>query len=496
MHMLLYYDAMLTGDMIPVKIHNVRAGFATNSSSSHSIVMLAPGTQVRSQEWDRFNYGWEEFTLADPDSKTAYLAIQLKLAMESEGIPDSTCVQLINSWLNTSYEASDLLEGGVDHQSHWGVFHGALGTNPEFVKQYHAWLQRDDVVILGGNDNSDGQTPPDLIFETPQTQLVHRYGKDLRVRQDGVYWILFDPKISGNKIRFSFDATAPNYEKSVTPELADVRLTNYCRWGCEFCYQGSTKSGAHASWQHVNAVLEALSDLDVFEVAFGGGEPTHYPHFAQAIRRAAELNIVPNFTTFGVDWLKNEDLVQAVQRHVSAVGVSVHSVKDLNKVTRIRQVLDQGMGWGERRVHVTPQHVVGSVDMGVTAQLLEESWKQGMDMLLLGYKQVGFGAHVKPHDMTGLDTLLKLQMDRMNKAHYNTRFRSLGVDTAFVQQFQPLLDQLNIPHVLVTNEEGAFSMYVDCVNLQQGPSSYMPDRMVDLDMGNLRDSIAQEYVKW
>lgn len=262
------------------------------------------------------------------------------------------------------------------------------------------------------------------------------------------------------------------------------------------CYQGSTKQGKHADWSHVNSVLEALSELDVFEVAFGGGEPTHYPHFEQAIRRAADLNIVPNFTTFGVDWLKNESLVKAVREHVSAVGVSVHSVKDLQKVARINKVLNPGKSWEERVIHVVPQHVVGSVDMSITAQVLEQSWQQGMDMLLLGYKQVGFGAQVVPHSMDGLDTLLKLQMDLNNQPHYGSKFRSLGVDTAFVQQFEPVLKELEIPHVLMTNTEGKFSMYVDCVDMQQGPSSYMPELMQPVDVSQVKHSIAKAFASW
>jgi hypothetical protein len=479
-----------------MKIHNVRAGFATNSSSSHSIVMLAPGTSERDDEYSRFEYGWEQFTLSDATSKTAYLAVQLRQALESQNIPTHTAVQLVNSWLGTSYDEPQLEAGYVDHQSSWSLFQGPLGLNPEFVQAYHEWLLKQDVVILGGNDNSDGQTPPAHSYENNLTQLVHTHGDNIRVRKDGAYWVLFDAVRTGNKIRFSFDDEAPAYVKSATPELVDIKLSNWCGYGCEFCYQGSTKQGAHADWLHVNSVLESLADLGVFEVAFGGGEPTHYPHFAQAIRRAAELGITPNFTTFGVDWLQNVDLVQAVQAHVSAIGVSVQTAKDLNKVRKIDQALNQNKGWDDGKVHVTPQHVVGSVHMGELSTLMETSWVEGFDMLLLGYKQTGFGAQFTPHDCEGLDTLLRLQMDRTHKPRWGAKFRSLGVDTAFVQNFESVLQDLQIPHVLITNSEGAFSWYVDCVTQSQGPSSYMPDHMVPFVEGELMPQIAHAFTSW
>lgn len=262
------------------------------------------------------------------------------------------------------------------------------------------------------------------------------------------------------------------------------------------CYQGSTKQGDHADWARVNQILESLSQLGVFEIAFGGGEPTHYPHFTQSIIRCAELGMVPNFTTFGVDWLKNEQLVQAVSDHVRAIGVSVSNLKDLNKVRKIDQALNATKGWGDRKVKVQPQHVVGSVSVEDLAALMEQVWMEGMDMLLLGYKHTGFGAQFQPHDQTGLDVILKLQMDRSKRPKWGARFNSVGVDTAFVQHYEHILNDLGIPHVLITNQEGAFSWYVDAVTGSQGPSSYMPEHMMSFETEDLTNEIREAFQKW
>jgi len=260
------------------------------------------------------------------------------------------------------------------------------------------------------------------------------------------------------------------------------------------CYQGSTPKGKHGDLDNIKHVLDALAEMQVFEVALGGGEPTHYPHLAEVLQYAHERGIVPNFTTFGVDWLQNVGLVRTVQNTVGAIGVSVHDAHQLNKVSKIEHVLNGQRGWGDRRVQITAQHVVGSVDISETAQLLDACWDTGVDLLLLGYKPVGFGAAHAPHDMTGLDTLLGLRRDR--KPHWRAKISMLGVDTAFVQQFGDLLKELEIPQVLVTSEEGKFSMYVDAVTLTQGPSSYMPELMQPLDITNCGASIRSAYVKW
>jgi organic radical activating enzyme len=480
-----------------IKIHNVRAGFATNSSSSHSIVMIPPGQRVCSDEDNRFNYGWETFTLADRESKTAYLAVQLKLALEGSNIPSDTAVQLVNTWLGTDYAKSELCEGNVDHQSVWSIFNGTLGKNPRFIKAYHNWLMQDNVVILGGNDNSDGQISPPDSYENEYTNLSNTAGAHVRVREDGDYWVIFDPH-SGNKARFSFDADLPEYTKAQTPELVDVKLTDYCTYGCQFCYQSSTKQGQHAEWSNVNATLAALSDLGVFEIAFGGGETTQYPHLAQALERTHQWGMVPNFTTYGVDWLKNEELVKAVRQYVGAIGVSVHNIKDLAKVAKIDHAINRypNRGWDSRSVKITAQHVVGTLDIQDTALLLEKSWQHGVPMLLLGYKNVGFGVSQKPHDLDGITALMRLQADRVSRPHWGARFYTLGVDTSFVEQFGEVLKEIDVPQVLVTSTEGKFSMYVDCVKMQQGPSSYMPELMVPVDMNQIKTSIHTEFATY
>jgi hypothetical protein len=482
---------------VAVKIFNVRAGFATNSSSSHSIVMIPAGMRVGTDEHNRFEYGWEQFTLADQESKSAYFATQLYHALDRENVSGETAVQLMNSWLGTNYTADTFCSYGVDHQSIWGIFSSSDPVDGGFVKSLYQYVMRDDVVILGGNDNSDGQTPPDGSFENDITAAIQHSGEK-RIRQDGDYWTLFSPS-SGHKVRLSMQDDALPYVKSTYPELVDVKLTDHCLYKCNWCYQGSTPEGKHAQLSEVLNLVDTFSRMGVFEIAYGGGETTDHPNFAEIIQYTASKNIVPNFTTFGVKWSLDREKALAVVNHAGAIGVSVHNAKDLNKISKIRSNLDnhmksQGEKWW-KLPSIMAQHVVGSVDLAETAELLERCWQEGVNVLLLGYKNVGFGENFAPHDLTGLDLVLRLRQEK-GQAHYNARFSMLGVDTAFVQQFDPILQELEIPSVLKTAEEGKFSMYVDAVTMRQGPSSYMPDQMVDVDTSQLRDSIAQAYITW
>ena len=216
-----------------MKVHNVRVGFATNSSSSHSIVMIPRGQREFTDEYHRFNYGWEQFTLADPESKSAYFVTQLMQALEDGHMEKSEIVHAVNSLLSTEYSVDDFSEYAVDHQSVWGNLGDMFRKHPTLVQHMHEFIKRDDVVILGGNDNSDGQTPPDNSYTDARTEAVN-WGSDLKVRQDGDNWCMFSTH-SGAKMRVSFLPDTPEYVKSTAPELVDLKISDYCAYGCAFC---------------------------------------------------------------------------------------------------------------------------------------------------------------------------------------------------------------------------------------------------------------------
>ena len=216
-----------------MQVHNVRAGFATNSSSSHSIVMIPRGQRESTNEYERFNYNWEQFTLADPDSKSAYFVTQLMQGLEDGALNRSEIVHVMNSLLGTDYDERDFESYGVDHQSVWSNLADLFKQHPQLVKHMHEFVKRDDVVILGGNDNSDGQTPPDNSFTDARTE-VFNWSQTAQVRQDHDHWVMFNQN-TGGKIRFSFLPDVAEYVKSTVPELVDLKLSDYCAYGCAFC---------------------------------------------------------------------------------------------------------------------------------------------------------------------------------------------------------------------------------------------------------------------
>lgn len=470
-----------------MKIYSVRAGFATNSSSTHSVVIIPKenvGTIKQREPSEKFTYGWEDFVLTDSENKLAYLASQInsslynnldaaarvKLIKDITGIDLTDAIEYTNS--NEVY-----VNATVDHQSVWN-FNGFDIVSDDyisFMNDLKEYILKDEVIILGGNDSSDGN-PYKPAFSRRYTKLESITGSDCcssgrMIRKDGDYYTFYS-KGSGTKVRLSLKDNVKPYRKSSTPELVDLKITQYCQYGCKFCYMGSTKSGLHANLDDIKRYVDHLAELKVMEIALGGGEPTTHPNFVEILKYIDSKGITVNFTTFSVAWLTNSEILETVINCVSAVGVSVLNEKDLNKVVKISKALESKSH--RKKVQVMAQHVLGSIDAGETSRILISCWEKYIPVLLLGFKKTGFGKTYKQHPVD--DILGIIKMANTKSGYYGVTVNFLSVDTAFVNKFKKFLKELGVSSKLITSPEGKFSMYIDAVENKIAPSSYCNDK--------------------
>lgn len=469
-----------------MRIHNFRAGFATNSSSSHSVVLLPAFMigSVKDLDVDGDNYGWDYFRLASEEQKLRYLAAQFfinyhddksavadfleKIEQEVAGYSAEYAEAMLDT---RDYYENDLPLPTIDHQSVMGL---PKKYNPNLASSLINYFKSPRVVVLGGNDNDgdDSSIRPRHAEDDQVFNSIRDMGhQNFVMRQDDKFITLFS-RSAGTKVRFSFDIDSQDvaaYTKASAPELVDVKITNWCKKGCAYCYQSSTTDGVHASMPRIHEIAKMLAEMEVFEVAIGGGEPTAHPDFPTILKTFHDAGIVPNFTTYSDQWLDNEEIVEAVTQYAGAVGVSCLSAKDLDLVERI-QNLFRGNRWGGHKVMA--QHVVGSVPMNVTAEFLDTAKEKFLSVLLLGYKNVGFGKSYTRHDDQTLETYLKLAMTKDG-------WLSLSVDTALVDQHPGLPAALGAPTALVSSPEGKFSCYIDAVDGLMAASSYVEKNTMD-----------------
>lgn len=455
-----------------MRIHNVRLGFATNSSSTHSIIFLKPG-QRPEDSVSGGEFGWDFWTAASQASKRQYVALHLYDALRRQ-LSGEVALAVVESWVKDfertpegdySYNGSGPA-GYVDHQSVYVLPRAwdGQGVDKAFFDEFMRFFMRDDVAILGGNDNTDESHP---LADSDFVLALEREGSDEYVaRKDdkGNYWTLFD-RGSGAKIRFSFEDPASQREvtKASAPELVDLKITDFCPYGCAFCYQGSTHAGKHGDTQAIASAAYALGKMRVFEVAIGGGEPTMHPKFVEILETFRRQGIVPNFTTKNLAWLRDATAWTKITKVIGGFAYSVDKAEDVRKLA----VLLETNGIPESLASI--QYVMGSSSLYGMTEIVRACADAGIRLTLLGYKTTGRGSSFKPEKYDGwLDEIVRLR-DK-ERVYVN-----IGVDTALAAESKDALGAAGIHPKLYATREGAFSMYLDAVEMKVGPSSYVSD---------------------
>ncbi len=428
--------------MASLFIHSLRVGFATNSSSSHSLIYLP--RQADRDIPEGHGYHDEHFVLASAEAKRPYVRLQLDgagLAGELEELVGPPVM------------------GQVNHQTRW---EGSL----ELLRDVARWAMKEGVVVLGGGD---GSPHPLLDWDLAIDPATFHY--DTRTRRDPLgFWTVFDCR-TGNRLRLSFaEAAHPRVLpfRATWPELVDLKITNRCSARCPFCYQDSRPDGAHAPLERIRTIVEQLQASQVLEVVLGGGEPTEHPDFAAILAAVQAAGMRVAFTTRRTDWLDRAYPTEVDWRRVGW-ALSVDSVADLAKAQRVR---------GSRRnpAWLPAIHVVLGTPAARPESLgaiAEGCAREGLRLVLLGFKQRGRAATTVPEDESHWVRTLQ-----------ESDVRAVSIDTVLAERSELALRRAGIPPWLYDVEDGRFSMYLDAVSGLCGPSSYCePELMFGIPDG-------------
>lgn len=487
--------------LMDLYIGNVRLGHATNSSSSHSLIFMRRRENVSDDlaSYDD-SYGWENFVLASRSAKAGYAAALIA----STGVLDKLAklygdedkaVRFVSeltghdvkleyrSWTDKDGKEHFYTDASptIDHQSvptlafasgdRWNADDELLKVierNADKVtaadyEQLIAGLTElildDDVVIAGGNDNDDYTPEP----TNPSTSEYYSMGS-FTIRKTPNGWLMFN-RWSGAKLRL---VDRDGDLRPTAPELVDIKTTDYCPYGCSFCYQGSTEKGEHGSLENIQVIAERLAEAGVLEVAIGGGEPTLHPDFVETLKAFSSRGINANFTTRNLAWIRKEELRAEVRKHSQAFA---YSVEDPANVAKLRALMTDNRFYMEANLH----YVMGSTDFDTFKAIVDAAYEHRFRLTLLGYKTTGRGDEFTPHDYSGwLDHLTSLDTPA-GKLGLPGRLPDVSVDTTLVQQtYDQMVEKL--PAATFHREEGLFSAYVDAVSMTMAPSSYEPDR--------------------
>lgn len=244
---------------------------------------------------------------------------------------------------------------------------------------------------------------------------------------------------TGAKIKFG------ELSKPFAPELIDVKITDYCPFGCKFCYQGSTEHGLHADTDFVERLAYEFGKVGVFEVAIGGGEPTLHPDFEHILRSFRKNDVIPNFTTRNVQWLLNN--LHSVYDIIGGCAYSVGSANDVYKI--------KDLDTKKVNIHV----VLGVFTREEFSAICRAAKETGRHVTFLGYKTTARGA-----TFSALDYSFWFEEASI--------LGSFSIDTCIAKEFKNILDKNKIPEYMYYTEEGKVSCYIDAVLKTIAPSSF------------------------
>lgn len=256
-----------------MRIHNIRFGFATNSSSSHSIIFDPVNYNNYLDYYEDDSFGWDFFTLKSKRAKDEYMKSMLiqNLAKDNFSL---ALVDIILKGLDLGER--DIGHFGIDHQSLFYIPRefGSNQISLDFFNDFRNYILKEGIIILGGNDNesSEDSDPQDYngnpLFDESKLVDLNGYkpeGINWTCRKDGDWWSLYN-RDSGNRIVLSFKEN-PSPFAPKNPMLIDIKITDWCDKNCSYCYQGSTTRGEHMDGNNEYAFIDNIAKAQVFEIA-------------------------------------------------------------------------------------------------------------------------------------------------------------------------------------------------------------------------------------
>jgi len=296
--------------------------------------------------------------------------------------------------------------------------------------------------------------------------------KRIRYFTNGHYVLFFDTKtgleilngVNGRKDPFCL----------ILPSLLDIGVMGTCKHKCKFCYQG-----------HVNRPNMKLSDFkqiidEVFyhtsQVALGGrGDPNQHPDFEEMLKYCRQKNVVPNYTTSGIDIT---DKQIEISKMCGAVAVSDY--RKPYTYDALNRLMDSGI---KTNIH----YIFSSVNFKDCIDMLDgiDVWNGAINIeklnavIFLLFKQSGAGKDLK--ELNPTDDQLKI----MAKKVFNGKAKfKIGIDSCLANHITKYTKLTALQKSTVqTCEASRMSSYIS-PTMKMVPCSFADEEVFGIPIKN------------
>lgn len=167
-------------------------------------------------------------------------------------------------------------------------------------------------------------------------------------------------KILKEEIEKSYNIKSPPASFAV-PESLHIDLTSRCLLNCPQCYRDRT-SGIDMDFNFLKNILKEAEKINIFQIAFGGGEPLLYPRLVEAVSAVNSYGMSSTVTTGGAG-LNKDYLQKLIDAGINHIQISLNgSTPEINSRSRDgykeaiealsllkSQKLSYGINWTARR---------------------------------------------------------------------------------------------------------------------------------------------------
>lgn len=239
-------------------------------------------------------------------------------------------------------------------------------------------------------------------------------------------------------------------------ENCDMKITDRCDGGCQFCYEGCTIEGRHGNLFAYPNLLNSLHPYT--ELAINGNDLTH-PDLPKFLMFLKGKKVIANMTVNQKHFEKHFEIIESliVNGYIHGLGISLVNPTDefINKVKMF------------------PNAVIHVINGIITEEQLDKLADNNLKVLILGYKEMERGAEY--YNKNYQTIFYNMSWLFANLEGYLKRFKCVSFDNL-------ALGQLDVKRLMPEEEwnkfymgnDGSFTFYIDMVEGTFGKNSLTP----------------------
>ena len=256
----------------------------------------------------------------------------------------------------------------------------------------------------------------------------------------------------GTKIRETEDDEfIPDFTENM-----DIKISNYCDMGCNFCHEGSTKNGKHGDILN-QKFIETLHPYQ--EVALGGGDATSHPDLIPFLHKLKDRKAVVNMTVNQRHFEQKQELIKKLvdEKLIYGLGVSLVNPTD-EFISLIQQY---------------PNAVIHVINGILKPSDVEMLFDKNLKMLILGYKQLRRGGEWYSEDHENI--IIKQMWLKENLGGIIERFKVVSFDNLAIEQLevQRLMSKEEWDEFYM-GDDSEFTYFIDMVEKKFAKNSTTP----------------------